>query len=1291
MVFLRGGFLFLLVFLFIANGFAKEKIVKLNINDFYQSSEITTKSKKKKSLSLTLPDGRKIFLERDFLEKRKSGFSWFGKVKGYPDSDVIITVEEGVLTGRIKLEDKIYEIKPFSLEKGLYTVEDKEGKEVLPFGEDFIPPEHIQEEPIIQPTSVNYEDGSRVDALFLYTQEMEDKYGSSLKSTLQRLADIANRAFRNSRINTKLNVVGIVKYDTSDTNENVDISTSLKNISDSQEVENLREKYKADVVTLFRVYGGSRYCGLAWIPMYLPEDIQSNLSYLSSAYKRSAFSVVNVGSSGRYYCSDLTYAHEVGHNFGCQHDRDHAQSEGAYPYSYGYDIPGTFATIMSYDTPEIEYFSNPDIYYQGYQIGKPETDPEAANNAKTINKTRLMVANYIVANNQSAVSDKKAIISVYPVFVDFGNVKVNEESLKSVYVSNTGEAPLSITSISLKGGEEFRFTENCIGKNLNRGESCNINIYFSPTSEGIKNGTLIIENNSSNNPRYQLGINGRGVSPQPPAIVLNKRYINFGEVYLRKTKKETIRIENVSIDSNLEISVDYSSSKEFTIVNRCSSTVYPQSSCSLDIIFSPLTQGEKDYRFRLTTNDPDNRYVYIYASGIGIPNPPQLKFHPESINFGEVFIGEESSKSLYLENIGDEDLRVKRLVLDNNSKDFSLENKCSVIKGQEQCEVVVTFKPSKKGKITGNLILETGQKRYTIPLEGYGKEKLKPVIDIDKTHIDAGVILLGEEKTLMLNISNKGKAPLKIEDIKINSPDIHILQNCSTLNPDTSCSIKLKITGKKKGIYRETIEILSNDPQKELISITVEYIVKGIAKIQKLPEKINFGELFIGDRKKETLSIKNIGSDILDIKNISLKEEKNFKLDTGCKKVAPEKKCNIDIIFSPTSEGIFTDVLQIETNIGIFKVSLKGKGKEKRYILGFNKNRIDFGNVYVGDVSYQKLFLENQGNVGIKIENISIEGKNVFSIDGNCDYLDVGEKCVLNISFNPDKTGSFTGNISIKTSFSIYKIPIQGKGIEKPKPHINVQKIIDFGEVKVGKTVKKQLRIENTGKSLLKIKSVSVDNSQFKPAFSCETIEPGKSCFIEISFSPINEGLITGKLLIKSNDPDTGTLIIHLKGKGIKPVVDANPSTIDFGTVPVNEEKTVEIKITNKGKVSYETKNILLTDKINFKARINCPEILETGKSCNITVSFIPGKEGKIEAFINLTNSKKISLKGYGLKLDTEEADIDNDGRVSENDVDKIINIALSGGRKKADLNKDGKTDISDIILLLRVVKGVGK
>jgi hypothetical protein len=91
---------------------------------------------------------------------------------------------------------------------------------------------------------------------------------------------------------------------------------------------------------------------------------------------------------------------------GCNHDRANASFPGAYPYSYGFDHVAAglsspqFATVMSYEYPEIPYFSTPLVTYSGVPIGitggvsgndNPST---SADNARSINNTRVTVANF---------------------------------------------------------------------------------------------------------------------------------------------------------------------------------------------------------------------------------------------------------------------------------------------------------------------------------------------------------------------------------------------------------------------------------------------------------------------------------------------------------------------------------------------------------------------------------------------------------------------------------------------------------------------------------------------------------------------------------------------------------------------------------------------------------------------------------------------------------------------------------------------------------------------------------
>ena len=77
-----------------------------------------------------------------------------------------------------------------------------------------------------------------------------------------------------------------------------------------------------------------------------------------------------------------SFAHELGHNMGLQHDWYVNASPGAYRYSHGHvDLDGGFRTIMSYSTlcadqgrtcTRIAYFSNPNVRSGTRPTGVPE-------------------------------------------------------------------------------------------------------------------------------------------------------------------------------------------------------------------------------------------------------------------------------------------------------------------------------------------------------------------------------------------------------------------------------------------------------------------------------------------------------------------------------------------------------------------------------------------------------------------------------------------------------------------------------------------------------------------------------------------------------------------------------------------------------------------------------------------------------------------------------------------------------------------------------------------------------
>jgi HYDIN/CFA65/VesB family protein/centrosomal CEP192-like protein/parallel beta helix pectate lyase-like protein len=78
---------------------------------------------------------------------------------------------------------------------------------------------------------------------------------------------------------------------------------------------------------------------------------------------------------------------------------------------------------------------------------------------------------------------------------------------QTITVSNVGDAPLTINSITTQG--DFVFNSGC-GTSLNVGASCTINVSFAPSSFGNRTGLLAISESADAFPQ-NLGLTGTGV------------------------------------------------------------------------------------------------------------------------------------------------------------------------------------------------------------------------------------------------------------------------------------------------------------------------------------------------------------------------------------------------------------------------------------------------------------------------------------------------------------------------------------------------------------------------------------------------------------------------------------------------------------------------------------------------------------------------------------------------------------------------------------------------------------
>jgi alpha-tubulin suppressor-like RCC1 family protein len=219
-----------------------------------------------------------------------------------------------------------------------------------------------------------------LDILFVYTDATERKFNGEdgMKARANAEIEYNNKCYDNSLITAKHRLVGIRKV-VGYSEANTSFEDDLYALTDKTDgimdvVHEWRNELAADLVSLMRSTNYNGVAGLAW----LMPSIAGNPD--------TGFSVIG---------PDVTwsYAHEVGHNLGCGHNREQGGA-GIFPYSYGYLLPNGTGTIMSYTPNYIPHFSNPEVQYAGIPTGVPETESNSADCAKTINQTLPVAVTY---------------------------------------------------------------------------------------------------------------------------------------------------------------------------------------------------------------------------------------------------------------------------------------------------------------------------------------------------------------------------------------------------------------------------------------------------------------------------------------------------------------------------------------------------------------------------------------------------------------------------------------------------------------------------------------------------------------------------------------------------------------------------------------------------------------------------------------------------------------------------------------------------------------------------------
>lgn len=119
--------------------------------------------------------------------------------------------------------------------------------------------------------------------------------------------------------------------------------------------------------------------------------------------------------------------------------------------------------------------------------------------------------------------------------LDFGNLGIATSASLTAIVGNSGTAPLSMSAITLTGGNSGEFSESdTCGASIGAGGSCTVMVRFSPVTTGAKTAVITFTFDAPGGSQA-MGLFGVGVIPAP-ALTLQLTSFDFGNIAVGSTK-----------------------------------------------------------------------------------------------------------------------------------------------------------------------------------------------------------------------------------------------------------------------------------------------------------------------------------------------------------------------------------------------------------------------------------------------------------------------------------------------------------------------------------------------------------------------------------------------------------------------------------------------------------------------------------------------------------------------------------------------------------------------------------
>ncbi len=202
---------------------------------------------------------------------------------------------------------------------------------------------------------------------------------------------------------------------------------------------------------------------------------------------------------------------------------------------------------------------------------------------------------------------------------------------------------------------------------------------------------------------------------------------------------------------------------------------------------------------------------------------PVISLFPSEIYFGRTLeVGQSKTVEIKIENTGAGPLEITGYTAPEG---ITMEPSTLTIAPGESKTLQITLTPTQAGTFSGKITLQHGEQSVgalEFPFVNLTIEASQlPTISLIQENLSLGEIEMGRGVTTTFTITNTGTGPLNITDIQSDIAGIALSETQLTVPPGQSQDITVTFNPPAPGPITGTIDIISNDPEKTSISLTI--------------------------------------------------------------------------------------------------------------------------------------------------------------------------------------------------------------------------------------------------------------------------------------------------------------------------------------------------------------------------------------------------------------------------------------------------------------------------------------